>query len=357
MCTDKGLIAAHGVLQRMTEDDFRLFASGPWAPYMHSQTSFEVEQIVEDRYLFQVAGPTSLEVLEASTGESLRDIDFLRFRDSKIAGKTVQVMRIGMAGSLAYELHGPTNDGPEIYDAVFEAGKAFGLERLGWQTYPVNHVEGGFPQANWTFLGAAHDDSGFLNHPNKLRWMPPDVSGSVDPANMRARYRTPIEVGWEKSIQLDHDFLGREAIERELADPRKTVVTLVWNADDVLDVYASLFREGDEYKTFELPTTPHFRRMIAHADHTLHAGIPVGVSSGTTYSYYFRKMISLCTIDRDCAKIGTDVIVQWGDFGGPIKDIRARVERFPYLSDGRNQDIDVASASSGGAAKFANVSR
>jgi glycine cleavage system aminomethyltransferase T len=97
--------------------------------------------------------------------------------------------------------------------------------------------------------------------------------------------------------------------------------------------------------------------MIAHADHTLHAGIPVGVSSGTTYSYYFRKMISLCTIDRDCAKIGTDVIVQWGDFGGPIKDIRARVERFPYLSDGRNQDIDVASASSGGAAKFANVSR
>lgn len=357
MCTDKGLIAAHGVLQRMTEDDFRLFASGPWAPYMHSQTSFEVEQIVEDRYLFQVAGPTSLDVLEAATGESLRDIEFLRFRDSKIAGRTVQVMRIGMAGSLAYELHGPTNEGPEIYDAVFEAGKTFGLERLGWQTYPVNHVEGGFPQANWTFLGAAHDDSGFLNHPNKLRWMPPDVSGSVDPANMRARYRTPVEVGWEKSIQLDHDFQGRQAVERELADPRKTVVTLVWNADDVLDVYASLFREGGEYKTFELPTTPHFRRMIAHADHTLHAGKPVGVSSGTTYSYYFRKMISLCTIDRDCANIGTNVIVQWGDFGGPIKDIRARVERFPYLTEGRNQDINVASASSDGAAKIAKVSR
>jgi vanillate/3-O-methylgallate O-demethylase len=106
-----------------------------------------------------------------------------------------------------------------------------------------------------------------------------------------------------------------------------------------------------------LPTTPHFRRMIAHADHTLHAGKPVGVSSGTTYSYYFRKMISLCTIDREYANIGTDVIVQWGDFGGPVKDIRARVERFPYLSEGRNRDVDVASASPSVAEETTKVSR
>lgn len=349
MCTDKGLIAAHGVLQRMADDDFRLFASGPWAPYMHSKTRFDVEQIIEDRYLFQVAGPTSLQVLEAATGESLRDIGFLRYRDSKIAGKAVQVMRIGMAGTLAYELHGPMGDGPAVYDAVFEAGRPFGIERLGWQTYTVNHVEGGFPQANWTFLGAAQDDPGFMAFPGKLRWMPPDVTGSVDPANMRARYRTPLEVGWERSVQLDHDFQGRAAIERELADPKKAIVTLVWNADDVLDVYASLFREGAEYKTFELPTTPHFRRMIAHADHVTHAGKPVGISSGTAYSYHFRKMISLCTIDRDCAGIGTEVIVKWGDFGGPIKDIRARVDRFPYLSEGRNQKVDVAKLETAGA--------
>jgi len=350
MCTDKGLIAAHGVLQRIADDEFRLFASGPWAPYMHSKTRFDVEQVVEDRYLFQVAGPTSLQVLETATGESLRDIGFLRFRDSKIGGKSVQVMRIGMAGTLAYELHGPTSDGPEVYDAVFEAGRAFSLERLGWQTYPVNHVEGGFPQANWTFLGAAHDDSGFLNHPDKLRWMPPDVTGSIDPGNMRARYRTPVEVGWERSVQLDHDFQGRDAIERELVDPRKTIVTLIWNADDVLDVYASLFRDGREYKTFELPTTPHFRRMIAHADDVVHDRKSVGVSSGTTYSYHFRKMISLCTIDRDCAGIGTELTVKWGDFGGPIKDIRASVARFPYLQEERNQDVDVATMHSAGVA-------
>lgn len=51
-----------------------------------------------------------------------------------------------MTGGLAYELHGPIEEGPAIYDAVYQAGQEFGIERLGWGTYLVNHVEGGFPQ-------------------------------------------------------------------------------------------------------------------------------------------------------------------------------------------------------------------
>ena len=32
----------------------------------------------------------------------------------------------------------------------------------------------------------------------------------------------------------------------------------------------------------------------------------------------------------------------WGDHGGSIKNIRANVARFPYLSEGRNSTVDVA---------------
>ena len=34
--------------------------------------------------------------------------------------------------------------------------------------------------------------------------------------------------------------------------------------------------------------------------------------------------------------------MQWGDHGGRIKDVRATVERFPYLTDPRNSDVDTA---------------
>lgn len=62
--------------------------------------------------MFQIAGPTSLLVLEKAAGESLRDIRFLHFRDSSINGIRTEVARIGMSGNLAYELHGPIEEGP-----------------------------------------------------------------------------------------------------------------------------------------------------------------------------------------------------------------------------------------------------
>lgn len=344
-CDENGLITGHGVLQRLAPDAFRLYVSGPWSLYMHSIGQYDVVQEVHDNFLFQVAGPTSLQTLEAATGESLRDVDFLRFRQTSINGTAVEIMRVGMAGSLAYELHGPAADGPAVFDAVFEAGRPFGIERLGWQTFPVNHVEGGFPQLFWTFSSALYDHAGYREftraHPHY--WFgEPLFCGSVDPTDRRARYRTPFEVGWQRSIQFDHDFLGRAALEREAAAPRRTVVTLEWCAEDVTDIYASLFRPGEEYKYIDLPAAPAHRRSHAHADHVTRNGKPVGVSSGTVYSYHLRRMISMCTIDLDQAQIGNEVTVLWGDFGGRMKEVRATVARFPYLAEGRNRDVDVA---------------
>ena len=103
-CTDGGLIAAHGILQRNTETELRLFAAPPWPVYRAMAKKFRVEAQFPRCYLFQVAGPTSLETLECAADESLRDVGFLRFRDAKIADKRVEIGRIGMSGNRAYEM-------------------------------------------------------------------------------------------------------------------------------------------------------------------------------------------------------------------------------------------------------------
>ncbi|WP_206243747.1 aminomethyltransferase family protein [Novosphingobium terrae] len=343
-CTEQGLIAGHGVLQKLGAEEFKLYVAGPWFPYAFSRFSGDVEQVVSDDFLFQIAGPTALATLEAATGESLRDVGFLRYRQTSVKGHKVQIMRVGMAGTLAFELHGPMAQAPEIYDAIVQAGEPHGLERLGWQTFQVNHVEGGFPQQFWTFSSAMHQDEGWRAFMAKLpyRFPDPTMAGSIDPADVRARCRTPIEVGWEKSIRLDHDFTGRAALEAELANPRRTVVTLEWDERDVIDIYASLFREEPEYKYLEIPVSPANRGLCGHADHVLAGDVSVGVSSGTVYSYHFRKVLSHATIDLAQAQIGTAVTVLWGDHGGRIKAVRARVARFPYLQEGRNQAVDLS---------------
>ena len=147
--------------------------------------------------------------------------------------------------------------------------------------------------------------------------------------------------------KFNHDFLGRAAVEAEAQAPRRTIATLVWNSDDIVDIYSSLFRPGEAYKPLELPLAVPNDHFLAHADHILKDGREVGYASGVIYSYYYRQVISHAVIDIDQAQMGNEVTVQWGDFGGRIKNVRARVERYPYLDTGRNQNFDMSQIPSG----------
>jgi len=342
MCNEEGLIASHGILQRYDTGVHRFFACGPWPAVIAAQGGFDVQFAMHDQYLFQIAGPLSLQAVQRAAGEDLSDIGFLRYRECRVAGKVVEVGRIGMSGNLAYEFRGPIEDGPAVYDAVYQANREIGIQRLGWRTYLVNHVEGGFPQMMWTFgssmvrMPIFRDFCGgdnFAMHCHR--------SGSYDPDNIRIRMRNPYEVNWDRAVRLDHDFIGRAELEKIAGAPPRRTVTLKWNSDDVVDIFASLYREGEEYKTMELPTTPTWlENFLEHADRILLNGKEVGVSSGNIYSYYFRESLSMGCIDTELCEPGTELVVEWGDYGKRLKEVRVTVAPFPYLQEGRNDALD-----------------
>jgi vanillate/3-O-methylgallate O-demethylase len=87
MCNEDGLIGCHGITERKAEDEFELFAAPPWPLQKLAGTSYKVEARMRDDILFQIAGPTSLKTLEKATGESLRDIRFLRFREAALGAR------------------------------------------------------------------------------------------------------------------------------------------------------------------------------------------------------------------------------------------------------------------------------
>jgi glycine cleavage system aminomethyltransferase T len=67
----------------------------------------------------------------------------------------------------------------------------------------------------------------------------------------------------------------------------------------------------------------------------------IGITAGRSYSYHYRQMISLCTIDIAESEIGNEVIILWGEPGTRQKEIRATVARFPYYNESRNENVDV----------------
>lgn len=339
-CREDGMIFTHGIIERIADDEFHAFAGGPPLHPVNVPDDVVIEPL--NIYLFQIAGPNSLAVLEKVTGESLKDIGFLTFRNTQINGVKTEIARIGMSGNLAFELHGPIEDGPAIYEAVYQAGKEFGIERLGWRTYLVNHVEGGFPQQTWSFTGAPYVESLEVFAGMSQAYL---VSGSVDPADWRARFRTPVEVRWHNMARFDHDFIGRAALEAEIANPKRTTVILKWHPEDVMAIYGSLMQDGEPYRQLDMPYSPNVWPQ-AHADHVLRDGKQIGYSSGTIYSLHFREFLSMGCIDIDASALGTEVVVQWGHHGNRIKDVRATVERFPYLTEGRNDAVKLGETAS-----------
>jgi glycine cleavage system aminomethyltransferase T len=348
MCNQEGLDMGDGVLMRLGEDEFLTYEMGAnHIAYVFRQGNYDAvgEDLTGTNFLYQIVGPQSLEVLEAVTGDDLHDIGFAHFRRSSVDGMEVTVLRVGMPGTLAYELHGKVEEGPAVYNAVLRAGEPLGMRRLGFRAYLMQHTEGGFPQAFNHFPHPWLEDEGFLKYLEKIgiRSRYTDVcKGSMGP-DLRLRYRNPVELGWGRMISFNHDFVGRKALEKEVANPRRKMVTLVWNTEDVLDVRASEFRPGEPYASMESP----YERFVEgagwayYADQVLMDGSLVGISSGRTQSYNFRQMLSLCSIDVEYGELGTEVTVLWGDPGTRQKEIRAIVSRFPYLCENRNEDVDV----------------
>lgn len=346
LCNEDGKVTGEGILMRRGEEEF-VFTSAPgvhWMRYQFSRAPRDATEELLDQYIFQVQGPDALRVMQRVTGDDLTDIGFMRFRETSIAGRPVTVLRQGMAGEIGYELHGPAADARTIYQAVLDAGAEFGIRRLGGRTKMVNHVEACFPTPSVDYTPAWFEprDSEFVdwvraNAPAALRLF--NFSGSLATDDVRARYRSPVELGWARNVKFDHDFIGRAALEREVAEPVRSLVTLVWNNDDVIDAYASLYRAGDPVQPMELPRDL-LGRMIT--DLVLVGDTVVGTSTSRCYSYYFREMLSLATVDVAVAQLGTEVEVLWGDPGPGQRRIRATVASAPYKTDNRRADVTAA---------------
>lgn len=350
-CNFDGKVIGDGVLMKLAEDDF-LYTSGPgilWALYMFQHGSYDavIQNVTTEQFILQVQGPKALFLMEKVTGESLRDIGFMRFRPAHIGGYEFLALRQGMAGEVGYELHGRIEDAVSIYQTILEAGEEFGIRRLGGRTKMVNHVEACFPTPTVDYIPAIfnEEDKGFFEF---MKQVAPAMlsllrhSGTYPVESWNALHRSPVELGWGKSIKFDHDFIGRQALEAELAAPKRKIVTLVWNSEDVIDVYASLFRQGTPYDYMELP-----RELLGcmEADCVEQEGRLVGATSSRCYSYYFREMLSLCVIDTELSEPGTEVTVVYGGGRGSEKRIRAKVAPAPYKTDNRRADVTALQAS------------
>src|SRR5262249_41581690 len=127
-----------------------------WADYQFRRGNYDAEasQVGPRQFILQIQGPNALFVMEKATGESLRDIRFMRFRDTRAGNLRCKTLRQGMAGEIGYRLPGPMEHAQEIVNTLLKHGRDYGIRRLGGRTKMVNHVEACFPTPSVDYVPA-----------------------------------------------------------------------------------------------------------------------------------------------------------------------------------------------------------
>ena len=335
---EDGKVVGEGILYKISDQEYRYSGGGAyWLDYWLREGKWDAEGRIDspDEFVFVIQGPKSLRILEKAAGERLRDIKFSHTRMTQIAGHQVRILRTGITGELGYEVHGPSDIGNELWVAIHEAGQEFGVRRLGGRSMLISHVEGCFPTIGRDFVPATSTRARMSKaHTIDSR------GGSYEWSDPRELMRSPFELGWDREVSLDtHEFMGRQALaaEKQAGGPARRIVGLKWNSDDVIGVYASLFRQGPIAAQMEMPRM--IDRHSPYPDKVLKGDQVVGCSTSRVYSAYLRQMISLCVIDKALSQPGTEVTVVWGDRGTAQTQIRATVEKVPFKEDKRRIDV------------------
>ena len=356
-CSYDGHVIGDGILFHLEENNIVFVGRAPsanWIEYHAEKGGYDVEIVNDDRspgnpkgqavtrisYRFQIQGPNAWQVIEKLHGKKLEQLKFFHMDHMNIAGRKVRTLRHGMAGAPGLEIWGPYEEREEIRETIVEAGKEFGLLQVGARAYATNTLESGWIPSPLPAVYTGEKMKAYRE------WLPAtayegtgSLAGSFDSDNIEDYYVNPYEIGYGPFVKFDHDFIGRDALEKMSKEKHRRKVTFAWNADDVAKVFRSMLDPGgDHYKYIDWPLSNY---GSASFDKILHKGKVVGASMFAGYSYNERSMLSLGICDPD-VEIGTEVTLVWGEPNGGSKkttverhkqlEIRAVVSPVPYAA-------------------------
>jgi syringate O-demethylase len=294
--------------------------------------------VVRKVYRYQVQGPNAMKVIEKVTGKPAPELKFFNMTTITIAGHPVRALRHGMAGQPGLELFGPWADGEAVKAAIVEAGKEFGLRLVGARAYSSNTLESGWIPSPMPAIYSGEKMKAYR------QWLPAktyeafaSLGGSFYSDNIEDYYLTPYDLGYGPIVKFDHDFIGREALEKTAANPRRKKVTLALDSEDVTHAIYTMFQKKDRAKYFDFPSAVY---STLPYDKVLKDGKTIGISTWCGYSSNEGRMLTLAILDNEHCEPGTEVTFVWGEEGGGSSkptverhvqtQIRAIVSPVPY---------------------------
>jgi aminomethyltransferase len=306
-CDEHGKVIDDGTVTRLDQTTYRWTAADPsirWFLLNGTGLDVEVEEITETVAALAVQGPLSRSVLEAATGESWTDLRYFRRRPSRIGGIDVDVSRTGYTGDLGYELWVDAHRALDLWDAVMDAGLAYGVRPAGLNALDVVRVEAGLILLEVDYTSSRHA-------------LIPEQSYSPFELGILGHF-----VNFEKGA-----FVGKRALHTEQArgGPARRLVGLEIDWPGLEALYAA-------------QDLPPVMSPITSREHVpLFSGRrQVGRATSTTWSPILKKAIALASVSKDHSAAGTPLKFEW-TVEARRKGVDARVVDLPFFDPPRKR--------------------
>ena len=306
-CDDRGYVVEDGVVFRMSSDEFMLTSAEPNFAYFRNLVGslrVSIEDISADFGALAVQGPRARQILELLAPEVV-DLKFFEHAEMKVGDVPVRISRTGYTGDLGYEIWVASGDANRLWDVVATASEGYGVLPAGQNVLVMTRIEAGL-----ILIGVDFHSSRFALTDNE-RTTP-----------------TELGLGWMLGglAKSDRRFVGRKAIEREIADKasRWKTVGLVIDWQDWNRVYerAGLIPPKDI-----TPVTGEI--MLYDVD-----GQQIGYTTSMMYSPILQRHIAIGRVQPHLSPVGSHVHVE-RTIHHHYTSVKATVTKSPLFNPAR----------------------
>jgi aminomethyltransferase len=267
---DRGFLVEDGVLLRHGPDEFILTSAEPnfayFADLVGRRDEVTIEDVSDQWAVLAIQGPRSRPIL-AGLDPAIDGLEYFQLTKATIGGRPVSVSRTGYTGDVGYEVWARTEDALTVWDALWAATRGQGVLPFGLQALYMTRIEAGLLLLDVDFAAS------------RFAWTDADRA-------------TPHELGlgWMlKGVTADdRQFIGRDAIRRELADKtsrfRVTGLLVDWHDWNRVHDEAGLIPPKDH--------TPIQEEMFVYDDD----GAQVGYATSFMYSPVLQRHIAIARV-------------------------------------------------------------
>ena len=150
MCYDDGGIVDDLLVYMLAENEYMIVVNASniekdfaWMKkFCPADVRFENKS--DETALLAIQGPKSLETLQKLTPVDLKAIPYYNFVKGTVDGIEMIISRTGYTGELGFEIYFSNQHGEKIWNAIFKAGKEFGIAPIGLGARDTLRLEMGY---------------------------------------------------------------------------------------------------------------------------------------------------------------------------------------------------------------------